>query len=180
MSKPRRDKPSFPVEDTLFAIKQRKAVPHEFVLDAIASLSPETRSMFGCLAVYVQDKIVLILRDKRDGTADNGVWLATTEEHHQSLRREFPNMRSIQVLGKKVTGWAGPPGRHAGFRRGCDARMRACPRGRSSNREGTWSAAHLEVRGQAGGTIPEAGRRHPRRPGTRVRSRDKQRPDIEA
>jgi hypothetical protein len=75
------------------------------VLDAIAPLSPETRSMFGCLAVYVQDKIVLILRGKRDGTADNGVWLATTEEHHRSLRREFPNMRSIQVFGKKVTGW---------------------------------------------------------------------------
>jgi hypothetical protein len=33
------------------------------------------------------------------------VWLATTQEHHESLRREFPNMRSIRVLGKKVTGW---------------------------------------------------------------------------
>jgi hypothetical protein len=64
MSKPRRDKASLPLGDTLFAIKQRKAVPHEFVLDAIAPLSPETRSMFGCLAVYVQDKIVLILRRK--------------------------------------------------------------------------------------------------------------------
>ncbi len=105
MTKRSRDKASFPLEDTHFAMKQRKAVPHEFVLDAIAALSPETRSMFGCLAVYVQDKIVLILRDKRDGTADNGVWLATTEEHHQSLRREFPNMRSIGVFGKKVTGW---------------------------------------------------------------------------
>ena len=73
MSKARRDRASFPLEDTLFGVKQRKAVPHEFVLDAIAPLSPETRSMFGCLAVYVQDKIVLILRDKRDGTADNGV-----------------------------------------------------------------------------------------------------------
>ena len=61
MSKPRRDKASFPLDDAPFAIKQRKAVPHEFVLDAIAPLSPSTRSMFGCLAVYVQDKIVLIL-----------------------------------------------------------------------------------------------------------------------
>jgi hypothetical protein len=78
-----------------------KPVPHQFVLDAIAPLSPETRSMFGCLAVYVQDKIVLVLRDKRDGTADNGVWLATTEEHHQSLRREFPNMRSIRSHGSQ-------------------------------------------------------------------------------
>ena len=157
MSKPRRDKASFPLEDTPFAIKQRKAVPHEFVLDAIAPLSPETRSMFGCLAVYVQDKIVLILRDKRDGTADNGVWLATTEEHHQSLRREFPNMRSIQVFGKKVTGWQLLPADAKDFEEAA-MRVRACPRGRSSNREGTWSAARLEIGDQAGGKIPEAGK----------------------
>ena len=85
--------------------KRRKPIPHAFVLDAIASLSPYTRPMFGCLAIYVKDKIVLILRDKPTSTADNGVWLATNQEHHQSLRREFPNMRSIQVLGKPVTGW---------------------------------------------------------------------------
>lgn len=93
------------LNDDLFDAKPRKSVPHEFVLDAIATLSPKTRSMFGCLAIYVQDKIVFILRDKGDQTADNGVWLATTEDQHRSLRREFPNMRSIQVLGKKVTGW---------------------------------------------------------------------------
>ena len=118
MSKPRRNTARLPLDDTLFPVKRRKPVPHEFVLDALAPLSPRTHPMFGCLAVYVgdkvgdkvQDKIVLIIRDKHDQTADNGVWLATTEEHHQSLRREFPNMRSIQVLGKKVlgkkvTGW---------------------------------------------------------------------------
>ena len=91
-------------DDTFFAVKPRK-VPHQFVLDAIAPLSPTIRSMFGCLAVYVGQKIVLVLRDRRDGTADNGVWLATTGQHHESLRREFPNMRSIQVLGKATTGW---------------------------------------------------------------------------
>src|ERR1700682_2542785 len=123
MTKPSRDRASSPGEDTLFAIKQRKAVPHEFVLDAIAPLSPETRSMFGCLAVYVQDKIVLILRDKRDGTADNGVWLATTEEHHQSLRREFPNMRSIQVFGRKATAWQLLPADAKDFE---EAALRAC------------------------------------------------------
>ena len=104
MSKSRRNMSFLPLDDALFAGKPRKPVPHEFVLDAIATLSPKTRSMFGCLAIYVQDKIVLILRDKRDQMADNGVWLATTEDQHRSLRREFPNMRSIQVLGKRVTG----------------------------------------------------------------------------
>lgn len=61
--------------------------------------------MFGCVAIYVGEKIVLILRDKPNYPDDNGVWLATTQEQHQSLRREFPNMRSIGVLGKEVTGW---------------------------------------------------------------------------
>ena len=89
----------------LFSLKPRKAIPHEFVLDALAPLAPFTRPMFGCLAVYVDEKIVVILRDKPGATTDNGVWLATTHEHHETLRREFPNMRSIQVLGKEVTGW---------------------------------------------------------------------------
>jgi hypothetical protein len=79
--------------------------------------------MFGCLAVYVQNKIVLILRDKRDPTVDNGVWLATTKEHHQSLRREFPNMRSIRVLGMKVTGWQVLPVDAQDFE---EAALRAC------------------------------------------------------
>jgi hypothetical protein len=122
-SKRRPGKPSIPMDDQLFAVKQRKAVPHEFVLDAIASLSPRTRSMFGCLAVYVQEKIVVILRDKRDGTADNGVWLATTAERHESLGREFPNMRSIQVLGKKVTGWQVLPADASDFE---ESALRAC------------------------------------------------------
>ena len=119
----RRNKPVLPLDETAFAVKQRKAVPHEFVLDAIDALAPQTRSMFGCLAVYVEDKIVLILRDRRDETADNGVWLATTVEHHESLRREFPNMRSIQVLGKKVTGWQVLPVDAPDFE---EAALRAC------------------------------------------------------
>ena len=84
---------------------KRKPVPHEFVLDALEQLSPWTRPMFGCLAVYVGEKIVLILRDKPTYRGDNGVWLATTLEHHESLRRDFPNMRSIELLGKETTGW---------------------------------------------------------------------------
>ena len=105
MSKPTRQKSILSSDDALFGSKPRRPAPFPFVLDAIASLSPWTRPMFGCLAIYVDEKIVLILRDKPSHPADNGVWLATTPEHHQSLRADFPHMRSIQVLGKKVTGW---------------------------------------------------------------------------
>ena len=105
----------------------------------------------------VQDKIVLILRDKRDQTADNGVWLATTEEHHQSLRREFPNMRSIQVLGKKVTGWQVLPADARGFRASGAARLRTRSRRGSSNREGAGGTASQGIGEQEGGEILEAG-----------------------
>lgn len=89
----------------ILAGQRRKSPPHEFVLDALAPVSPSTRSMFGCLAIYVEDKIVLILRDRGDSPVDNGVWLATTAEHHASLRSEFPRMRSIQLFGRESTHW---------------------------------------------------------------------------
>ena len=123
MSKPRRNAPLFPPDDPLFTASKRKVIPYEFVLDAIAHLSPRTNPMFGCLAIYVGEKIVLILRDKAGTTADNGVWLATTQEHHESLRREFPNMRSIQVFGKEVTGWQVLPADASDFE---EAALRAC------------------------------------------------------
>jgi hypothetical protein len=123
MVKRRRKADPLPSGRAPFAVKARRAVPHEFVLEALASLSPSTRPLFGCLAVYVGPKIVLVLRDKPEPKADNGVWLATTEEHHDSLRREFPNMRSIQVFEKPVTGWQVLPADAPDFE---ESAMRAC------------------------------------------------------
>jgi hypothetical protein len=61
--------------------------------------------MFGCEAVYVGEKIVLILRLKEGSESDNGIWIATTIEHHESLRQIFPSLKSIEVFGQGVTGW---------------------------------------------------------------------------
>jgi hypothetical protein len=121
MDKPRR-KSDFD-RDSPFLAGPRKSVPHEFVLDALAALEPRTRPMFGCLGIYVGAKIVLILRDKPAHTADNGVWIATSAEHHDSLRRDFPSMRSIGVLGKAVTGWQVLPADDPGFEQSA---LRAC------------------------------------------------------
>ncbi|WP_437723932.1 hypothetical protein [Sorangium sp. So ce861] len=122
MIKPSRSGRAAPADD-VFAARRRKPVPHEFVLEALAPLGPETRPMFGCVAVYVEDKIVFALRDKPAPLQDNGVWLATTEEHHAALRAEFPNMRSIAVLGRDVTGWQVLPANAPDFE---EAVLRAC------------------------------------------------------
>jgi hypothetical protein len=109
--------------DVDLVVRRRKLAPHEFVLDALAALAPTTRQMFGCLAVYVEDKIVLILRDRHDSPEDNGVWLATTAEHHESLQYEFPSMRSIQLFGKTTTHWQVLPADATEFE---PAALRAC------------------------------------------------------
>lgn len=111
------------IDERAFAIKKRSRIPFEFVLEALAPVSPWTRPMFGCFAVYVGEKIVLFLRHKDASQCDNGVWLATTTEHHESLRSEFPNIRSIRVLGKEVTGWQLLPIDAPDFE---EAALRAC------------------------------------------------------
>ena len=85
--------------------KPTAAVPFQFAIDYLYALNPIVKPMFGCHAVYIGNKIVLILRNKKDEKLDNGVWIATTLEHHQSLKKDFPGMRSISVLGSSVTGW---------------------------------------------------------------------------
>jgi hypothetical protein len=89
--------------------KVKKAIPFEFVLEQLYSANPEIRPMFGCHAVYVRNKIVLILRNKENSTHDNGVWIATSKEHHLSLRKELPSMRAIRVFGGDSSSWQNLP-----------------------------------------------------------------------
>jgi hypothetical protein len=112
-----------PFDDAILAAKRAMPVPYDFVLDRIAALAPVTRPMFGCVAVYIEDKIVLILREKSKSPADNGVWLATTVEHHESLAREFPRMRSIRLFGSKPSQWQILPADDPDFE---TSAMRAC------------------------------------------------------
>jgi hypothetical protein len=123
MTNARRKAQTFAPDNAPLAGKSRRSAPYEFVLDALAPIEPRTRSMFGCLAVYVGEKVVFMLRDKTTETQDNGVWIATTEEHHAGLRREFPEMRSIQLFGGKISGWQVLPADAHDFE---ESAMRVC------------------------------------------------------
>ena len=84
-----------------------KKLPFPFILEMLYPLQPVTKPMFGCHAVYVREKIMLILRQKETHDESNGVWIATSREHHDSLRKDFPSMHSVYVLsdGKGETDW---------------------------------------------------------------------------
>ncbi len=84
-----------------------KPVPFNFVLEYLAPLHYNIKPFFGCHGVYTGNKIVLILRDRPDHTEVNGVWIATTHEHHASLKKIFPSMCSVTILnnGEGETAW---------------------------------------------------------------------------
>ena len=97
--------------------------PFPFILDELTPLSPRIKPMFGCYAVYVGPRIMLVLRKRKEHPGDNGVWVATSKDHHKSLRKELPGMRTIRLLGKGTTNWQVLPDGHPDFEASV---MRAC------------------------------------------------------
>ena len=82
-------------------MKKKKPIPFNFVLEELDPVAPYTRPMFGCTAIYVGNKIVLILRQKEPTDKDSGIWLATTQEHHESLKKDFPvSSKTASVTGR--------------------------------------------------------------------------------
>jgi hypothetical protein len=110
----------------------KKVVPFDFALELLSPVHPQVKPMFGCYGVYVREKIVFMLREKEHETIDNGVWLATTSEYHQSLKKLFPSMRSIGVFGGGETGWQLLPADQDDFEesvtRACELVMKNDPR----------------------------------------------------
>lgn len=82
-----------------------KKIPYSFVLEELGALQPYTKPMFGCTGVYVGEAIVLILRKKEKDPENDGIWIATTGDRHEALRKELPSMRSIPLFGPGETGW---------------------------------------------------------------------------
>jgi hypothetical protein len=121
-----------------------KSIPFEFMFEELTGLPVRTRPMFGCLSVYVGEKIMFIQRLKGAPAEDDGVWVATVPEHHASLRSEFPNLRSIGLFGPGETGWQVLPADAEDFEasvvRACelvrkgDQRIGKIPKGRGVKR----------------------------------------------
>lgn len=112
--------------------KAEKRIPFDFVLERLDGLNPVIRPMFGCHAVYIGARIVVILRKKDGSENDNGVWLATTRTYHESLRDDFPSLRPIEILGGENSEWQVIPSDAPDFEEGvmklCDLILRNDPR----------------------------------------------------
>jgi hypothetical protein len=68
-----------------------KPVPYEFVLDYLPP-GIIVKKMFGMHYIYLTKRIMLILRKQDNMPEMNGVWIATHREHHQSLKKNIPEL----------------------------------------------------------------------------------------
>lgn len=87
----------------------KSPIPFEFVLENLSRLDLTVKAFFGCHALYRGEKIILVLRKKKEHPRDNGVWLGTEHQYHESLQQIFPNMRSIELFGEPPTTWQNLP-----------------------------------------------------------------------
>jgi hypothetical protein len=80
-----------------------KPIPFDFVFDYLPT-SIIVKKMFGMHYIYLGKRIMLILR-RRDNESDlNGVWVATSKEHHGSLKIEIPELGAFFINGDERHG----------------------------------------------------------------------------
>ena len=82
--------------------KKRREIAFDFVLERLEPLSPTTRPMFGSTGVYLDERVICILRQK--GDSDDGVWLCFEPELESEVMALFPRLARIEVLGN-VRSW---------------------------------------------------------------------------
>jgi hypothetical protein len=68
-----------------------KAAPYDFIFDYLPR-NIVVKSMFGMYYIYLNKKIILMVREANKEPEMNGIWVATYKKHHKSLEQEIPNL----------------------------------------------------------------------------------------
>ena len=83
----------------------KKQVPFPFVLEELASLRPTIKPVFGFTYIYLEEKLLVALRDSFKQSGSNGIWVFTTTEHVESLGKEFPQLPRRQLWRSGKNAW---------------------------------------------------------------------------
>ena len=83
----------------------KRQVPFPFVLEELASLRPTIKRMFGFTYVYLDEKLLISLRNDVKRPATNGIWVYTSTEHLESLAKEFPQLPRRQLWRSGKNAW---------------------------------------------------------------------------
>ncbi len=83
----------------------KRPTPFQFVLDELFPVRPTTKQMFGFTYIYLDEKLLLGLRDSVKQPQTNGIWLFTLSEHLASLHKEFPMLPRSSFWKSGENGW---------------------------------------------------------------------------
>jgi hypothetical protein len=83
----------------------KKQAAFQFVLDELMPIRPIIKQMFGFTYVYLDEKLLLALRDANKKLNTNGIWIFTEAEHLESLRLEFPALARQSFWKSGTNGW---------------------------------------------------------------------------
>jgi hypothetical protein len=73
-----------------------KAAPYEFVFDYLPR-NIVVKAMFGMYYIYLNKKLMLMLREAVKEPEMNGIWVSTNKMHHQSLEQEIPGLTEYVI-----------------------------------------------------------------------------------
>lgn len=94
-------------------------IPYDFILDYLLRIETTVKPFFGMFSIYNGQKLLLILRDRRNEPELNGIWVPTNKESLESLKAELPALRQIYGIGKAKSAavWLLLPDTSADFER---------------------------------------------------------------
>lgn len=96
-------------------MKLAKNIAYNFVIEQLFSKHPLVKPMFGAHGVYIENKIICILRNKETYLQDNGIWIASPAQYHESLKTLIPVLRRIEMFGESSGDWLLIPAENDNF-----------------------------------------------------------------
>lgn len=86
-------------------MKAPQKIAFDFVIEQLYSRHPQVKPMFGAHGVYIDNKIICILRKRESYPNDNGIWIASPSENHESLKTLIPVLRKIEMFDENASDW---------------------------------------------------------------------------
>ena len=80
-------------------MNQPREIPYDFILDYLLRIETTVKPFFGMSSIYTGQKLLLMLRDRKDQPELNGIWVPTHRDSLESLQAELPSLRQIYGLG---------------------------------------------------------------------------------
>lgn len=115
-------------------MKADPEIPFDFILDYLVRIETTIKPFFGMFSIYSGQKLLLILRDRKNEPEQNGIWVPTNKDSLESLKTDLPALRQIYGIGKAKSAavWLLLPDTAADFERSaitlCDLLVHRDPR----------------------------------------------------